>query len=66
MAPAPLAVGAAIDDGAFSNYQKFVIAATASMIVLDGMDGQLLANAIPSLTVVFVALAMIRRHIPRS
>ena len=50
MAPAPLDVGAAIDDGAFSNYQKFVIAATASMIVLDGMDGQLLANAIPSLT----------------
>ena len=50
MAPAPLDVGAAIDDGAFSSYQKFVIAATASMIVLDGMDGQLLANAIPSLT----------------
>jgi AAHS family 4-hydroxybenzoate transporter-like MFS transporter len=50
VAPAPLDVGAAIDDGAFSNYQKFVIAATASMIVLDGMDGQLLANAIPSLT----------------
>ena len=50
MAPAPLDVGAAIDDGAFTNYQKFVIAATASMIVLDGMDGQLLANAIPSMT----------------
>ena len=30
---------------------KLVIAATASMIVLDGMDGQLLANAIPSMTV---------------
>jgi len=29
---------------------RLVIAATASMIVLDGMDGQLLANAIPSLT----------------
>jgi len=50
VAPAPLDVGAAIDDGAFTNYQKFVIAATASMIVLDGMDGQLLANAIPSMT----------------
>jgi MFS transporter, AAHS family, 4-hydroxybenzoate transporter len=50
LAPAPLDVGAAIDDGAFTNYQKFVIAATASMIVLDGMDGQLLANAIPSMT----------------
>jgi len=45
-----LDVAAAIDDGAFTNYQKFVIAATASMIVLDGMDGQLLANAIPSMT----------------
>ncbi len=43
-------VAAAIDDGAFTNYQKFVIAATASLIVLDGMDGQLLANAIPSMT----------------
>jgi MFS transporter, AAHS family, 4-hydroxybenzoate transporter len=50
LAPAPLDVGAAIDEGAFTNYQKFVIAATASMIVLDGMDGQLLANAIPSMT----------------
>jgi AAHS family 4-hydroxybenzoate transporter-like MFS transporter len=30
---------------------KLAIAATASMIVLDGMDGQLLANAIPSLIV---------------
>jgi MFS transporter, AAHS family, 4-hydroxybenzoate transporter len=30
---------------------KLVIAATASMIVLDGMDGQLLANAIPAMMV---------------
>jgi AAHS family 4-hydroxybenzoate transporter-like MFS transporter len=44
-------VARAIDDGAFTNYQKFVIAATASMIVLDGMDGQLLANAVPSMMV---------------
>ena len=44
-----LDVAAAIDEGAFTSYQKFVIAATASMIVLDGMDGQLLANAIPSM-----------------
>lgn len=29
----------------------FVIAATASMIVLDGMDGQVLANALPSMMV---------------
>ncbi len=45
-----LNVAAAIDDGAFTNYQKLVIAATASLIVLDGMDGQVLANALPSLT----------------
>src|SRR6188472_2982250 len=45
-----LDVAAAIDDGAFTRYQKFVIAAAASMIVLDGMDGQLLANAIPSMS----------------
>lgn len=42
-------VAAAIDDGAFTNYQKLVIAATASMIILDGMDGQLLGNAIPAM-----------------
>jgi len=45
-----LDVTAAIDDAPFTSYQKLVIAATASMIVLDGMDGQLLANALPSLT----------------
>src|SRR5688572_28861593 len=45
-----LNVADAIDNGAFTGYQKFVIAATASLIVLDGMDGQVLANALPSLT----------------
>jgi AAHS family 4-hydroxybenzoate transporter-like MFS transporter len=49
LAPQTLDVAATIDEGAFTSYQKFVIAATASMIVLDGMDGQLLANAIPSM-----------------
>ena len=49
LAAQTLDVATAIDDGAFTSYQKFVIAATASMIVLDGMDGQLLANAIPSM-----------------
>jgi MFS transporter, AAHS family, 4-hydroxybenzoate transporter len=37
---------------------KLAIAATASLIVLDGMDGQLLANAIPSLIVEW--------HLPRA
>jgi AAHS family 4-hydroxybenzoate transporter-like MFS transporter len=45
-----LNVADAIDHGAFTRYQKLVIAATASLIVLDGMDGQVLANALPSLT----------------
>jgi AAHS family 4-hydroxybenzoate transporter-like MFS transporter len=45
-----LNVERAIDEGPFTSYQKFVIAATASLIVLDGMDGQVLANALPSLT----------------
>ena len=40
---------AAVDDHRITRYQAFVIAATASMIVLDGMDGQLLANAIPAM-----------------
>lgn len=50
LAPQALDVAAAIDDRAITNYQKLVIAATASLIVLDGMDGQLLANAIPSIS----------------
>ena len=49
-APQALNVAGAIDDGPFTNYQKFVIAAAASLIVLDGMDGQLLAHAIPAMT----------------
>lgn len=45
----PCDVAAVIDDGRFSRYQQLIVAATALMIVLDGLDNQLLPNAIPSL-----------------
>jgi AAHS family 4-hydroxybenzoate transporter-like MFS transporter len=42
-------VAAAIDDGPFGGFQKRVIAGTALLIVLDGVDNQLLPNALPAL-----------------
>ncbi len=42
-------VGAVLDEGRFSRYQQMAIAGTAMMIVLDGVDGQLLGNAIPAM-----------------
>src|SRR5262245_28081046 len=42
-------VGAILDEGDWSGYQKLLVAATALTIVLDGLDNQLLAVAIPSL-----------------
>jgi len=38
-----------IDEGAWTAFQKFLIAATALTIILDGVDNQLLATAIPDL-----------------
>ena len=38
-----------IDDSRFSAYQQRLVAAAALLIVLDGADNQLLANAIPSM-----------------
>ena len=38
-----------LDEGEWSGYQKLLIAGTALAIVLDGMDNQLLGNAIPAL-----------------
>jgi AAHS family 4-hydroxybenzoate transporter-like MFS transporter len=40
-------VGAAIDDGQWTGYQKLLIAGTALTIILDGVDNQLLPNAVP-------------------
>jgi AAHS family 4-hydroxybenzoate transporter-like MFS transporter len=38
-----------IDEGRFSSYQQRLVAAAALLIVLDGADNQLLANAIPAM-----------------
>jgi len=42
-------VGSILDDRRWSGYQKLLVAATALTIVLDGLDNQLLAAAIPAL-----------------
>ena len=42
-------VGAAIDEGRWTSYQKLLIFGTALTIILDGVDNQLLPNAVPAL-----------------
>jgi AAHS family 4-hydroxybenzoate transporter-like MFS transporter len=42
-------VGAVLDEGAWSGYQKLLVFATALAIVLDGLDNQVLGAAIPAL-----------------
>src|SRR6266566_3308788 len=42
-------VGALLDEGRSSGYQTLLIGGTALAIILDGMDTQLLGNAIPAL-----------------
>ena len=42
-------VGVLLDEGRSSAYQKLLIGGTALAIILDGMDTQLLGNAIPAL-----------------
>ena len=42
-------VGRALDEGRWTGYQKLLILATALAIILDGVDNQLLPNAIPAL-----------------
>src|SRR6184192_2325066 len=42
-------VGYVIDEGRWSTYQKLLILGTALTIILDGVDNQLLGNAVPSL-----------------
>jgi MFS transporter, AAHS family, 4-hydroxybenzoate transporter len=50
MAPMHTAdVGAILDEGEWSAYQKLLVAATALTIILDGLDNQLLAAAVPAL-----------------
>ncbi|HET9360326.1 MAG TPA: MFS transporter [Vicinamibacterales bacterium] len=42
-------VGAVIDEGRWTGYQKLLIFGTALTIILDGVDNQLLPNAVPAL-----------------
>jgi AAHS family 4-hydroxybenzoate transporter-like MFS transporter len=42
-------VGEAIDEGRWTGYQKLLIFGTALTIILDGVDNQLLPNAVPTL-----------------
>src|SRR6267378_6404719 len=42
-------VGQLLDEGQWSGYQKLLILGTALTIILDGIDNQLLGNAVPSL-----------------
>jgi len=42
-------VGVVLDEGRWSGYQKLLIFGTALTIILDGIDNQLLGNAIPSM-----------------
>ena len=42
-------VAAILDDGAWSTYQKLLVGATALTIILDGLDNQLLAAAVPAM-----------------
>ena len=41
--------GRLIDEGAWSGYQKLLVLGTALTIVVDGLDNQLLPNAVPAL-----------------
>jgi AAHS family 4-hydroxybenzoate transporter-like MFS transporter len=42
-------VAAVIDEGRWTGYQKLLIAGTALTIILDGIDNQLLPNAVPAM-----------------
>src|SRR5438132_7120300 len=42
-------VGSVIDEGQWSGYQKLLILGTALTIILDGINNQLLGNAVPAL-----------------
>jgi len=47
--PHTIDVGAMLDAGRASTYQKLLVAATATTVVLDGLDNQLLGVAVPAL-----------------
>lgn len=41
--------GRLVDEGSWSTYQKLLVVATAITIIVDGLDNQLLPNAVPAL-----------------
>ena len=45
----PVDVGARLDGGEWTSYQKWLVLGVASTIVVDGVDNQLLPNAVPAL-----------------
>jgi len=45
----PLDPGKLIDEGTWSTYQKLLVFGTAATIIVDGLDNQLLPNAVPAL-----------------
>jgi AAHS family 4-hydroxybenzoate transporter-like MFS transporter len=53
-----LDLGSALDEGAWSAYQKLLVVGTALAIILDGLDNQLLAAALPAI--------MREWHLPRA
>jgi AAHS family 4-hydroxybenzoate transporter-like MFS transporter len=42
-------VGAVLDEGRWTGYQKLLVLGTALAIILDGVDNQLLPNAVPAM-----------------
>ena len=42
-------VGAVLDEGRWTGYQKLLVFGTALTIILDGVDNQLLPNTVPTL-----------------
>ena len=55
-------VGAAIDEGRWTGYQKLLIFGTALTIILDGVDNQLLPNAIPYIALMVPGCGRSRRE----
>ena len=45
----PLDPGKLIDEGTWSTYQKLLVFGTAATIIVDGLDNQLLPNAVPAM-----------------
>ena len=56
-------VGVVLDEGRWSGYQKLLIVGTALTIILDGIDNLTFAV---TMVIVFVSLALVRRHIERT